>query len=397
MLRRRLSTVLAVVLVCTVSAWTAGVASADTHEELREQRQGVRQDRGKTAKKVDVLSASRADLMSKLGDLNANVAVQRAAVANARSVAEQTYQLSTQARAAEHAAAQRLAATRLKVRQQAVDAYVMPTSDESAFLSAVTSDDIDSAMRRHALLSFRAEQGVIAVDQLNAAREELDQKRVAAEEAATAAAGEAAAVEKHLSRLKTAQGQQRRVALRVNHQVRNEESHARHLASLDAQLSSQIVAEQQRMATLAAQSAAAARAVRSVSADGLHIVRVRDIWVNARIANQVAALLNAADRAGIRLSGWGYRSAESQIALRRQNCGTSHYAVYEMPASQCSPPTAPPGYSMHEVGLAIDFTCFGGSISTRSNICFRWLAANASNYGLYNLPSEPWHWSTNGH
>ena len=23
-------------------------------------------------------------------------------------------------------------------------------------------------------------------------------------------------------------------------------------------------------------------------------------------------------------------------------------------------------------------------------------ARNASRYGLYNLPSEPWHWSTNG-
>ncbi len=26
----------------------------------------------------------------------------------------------------------------------------------------------------------------------------------------------------------------------------------------------------------------------------------------------------------------------------------------------------------------------------------QWLAANASSYGFYNLPSEPWHWSTTG-
>jgi hypothetical protein len=24
------------------------------------------------------------------------------------------------------------------------------------------------------------------------------------------------------------------------------------------------------------------------------------------------------------------------------------------------------------------------------------LRANAANYGLYNLPSEPWHWSVSG-
>jgi LAS superfamily LD-carboxypeptidase LdcB len=47
---------------------------------------------------------------------------------------------------------------------------------------------------------------------------------------------------------------------------------------------------------------------------------------------------------------------------------------------------------MHERGLAVDFA----SCSTRSNPCYRWLAANAARYGLFNLPSEPWHWSTNG-
>ncbi|MGH9112319.1 MAG: hypothetical protein ACRDZN_08480 [Acidimicrobiales bacterium] len=28
--------------------------------------------------------------------------------------------------------------------------------------------------------------------------------------------------------------------------------------------------------------------------------------------------------------------------------------------------------------------------------CYRWLAGRAASYGLYNLPSEAWHWSTNG-
>ena len=27
---------------------------------------------------------------------------------------------------------------------------------------------------------------------------------------------------------------------------------------------------------------------------------------------------------------------------------------------------------------------------------FAWMKANAGQYGFYNLPSEPWHWSTNG-
>jgi hypothetical protein len=51
---------------------------------------------------------------------------------------------------------------------------------------------------------------------------------------------------------------------------------------------------------------------------------------------------------------------------------------------------------MHERGLAIDFVCNGSLITSRSSECFQWLAANAPSYGLQNLPSEPWHWSTNG-
>ena len=47
---------------------------------------------------------------------------------------------------------------------------------------------------------------------------------------------------------------------------------------------------------------------------------------------------------------------------------------------------------MHERGLAIDFD----NCSYRSSACYLWLAGNASWYGFYNLPSEPWHWSING-
>ena len=109
-----------------------------------------------------------------------------------------------------------------------------------------------------------------------------------------------------------------------------------------------------------------------------------------------AALLTAAENDGISLSGGGYRSSAGQIQTRRNNCGTSNYAVYQMPPRQCSPPTARPGTSMHERGLAIDFTYQGRIINSRSSPAFQWMKANAAGYGFYNLPSEPWHWSVNG-
>lgn len=125
-------------------------------------------------------------------------------------------------------------------------------------------------------------------------------------------------------------------------------------------------------------------------------IRVGSIQVHESIANSVNDLLAHAAREGIGLYGGGYRSAASQIALRRANCGTSEWAIWRRPSYQCRPPTARPGRSMHERGLAVDFVHNGRSVNSRSSTAFRWLNANAAAYGLFNLPSEPWHWSTNG-
>jgi hypothetical protein len=120
--------------------------------------------------------------------------------------------------------------------------------------------------------------------------------------------------------------------------------------------------------------------------------------VHTVIAPSVAAMYQAADADGIHLCGGGYRDPEQQIALRRAHCGTSAYAVYEMPASHCSPPTARPGQSMHERALAIDLTCDGVLITGRNMHCYRWVATHSATYGLYELATgeEPWHWSTSG-
>ena len=116
------------------------------------------------------------------------------------------------------------------------------------------------------------------------------------------------------------------------------------------------------------------------------------ITVAATIVDQVQGLLDAARADGVALCGGGYRDSAGQIAARKRNCGTTYYDIYQKPSSQCSPPTAIPGTSMHEKGLAIDFT----NCQTRTSSCYVWLNANAKAFGLVNLPSEPWHWSTNG-
>lgn len=128
----------------------------------------------------------------------------------------------------------------------------------------------------------------------------------------------------------------------------------------------------------------------------IHLCRVQGITVNSTIAENVNNLLNAARNQGRSFGGSGFRSYTTQVALRRSHCGTSNYDIYQKPSSQCSPPTARPGTSMHEQGLAIDFTYQQRLITSRSNQGFIWLSQNASKYGLINFPKEPWHWSVNG-
>ena len=95
------------------------------------------------------------------------------------------------------------------------------------------------------------------------------------------------------------------------------------------------------------------------------------------------------------LGGWGWRSHQRQIELRRRNCGSTHYDIYQKPPAACSPVTAIPGTSIHQDGLAIDFYCQQhGSIKNNSACgqAFQWLNCNAAQFGLVNLPSEKWHW-----
>lgn len=126
---------------------------------------------------------------------------------------------------------------------------------------------------------------------------------------------------------------------------------------------------------------------------GVDLVEVPGIGpTNASWAPQVQAMLAAAADDGVTLTGSSYRSSAQQISLRQAHCGTSYYAVFEMPPSLCSPPTARPGSSNHELGLAIDFE----NCTSRASACYEWLAANASTYGLHPLSSEPWHWSIDG-
>lgn len=159
------------------------------------------------------------------------------------------------------------------------------------------------------------------------------------------------------------------------------------LPPLKADLDRAIEEEWRRIEQLAAVDAA--------QLGGMPMTTVRGIRIHPALAPRLNALLEHAHADGVPLGGWGHRSTQSQIELRRKHCGPTPEDIYLRPAAQCSPPTAKPGKSMHERGLAVDFHLAGRSIATRSSPGYLWLAEHAATYGFYNLPSEPWHWSVN--
>lgn len=128
----------------------------------------------------------------------------------------------------------------------------------------------------------------------------------------------------------------------------------------------------------------------AVTAAGL--VQVGTTKMSKGFAARWRPLAAHAARDGVTLSGGAWRSHAAQIQLRvKHGCGGS--AINDR-SCKGNPPTAVPGRSRHETGDAIDVNLTGAG--GRSSPEYRWLARNASKYAVYNLPSEPWHWSIDG-
>lgn len=407
-MRSRLATVAAVVVLTAGGlAGTSPVGATDT-DDLEDQREEVQSQQDSLSGQMDALEATEAQVTARMADLSRQVTLQeqlrteaQRAVENANHDAELAWQ-AEQLKVAEVEALEQL------VRDLAVEAFVNPTG-QSGF-SVLSAEDPTEMAQKQALLDYQARDELALADSLETARQDLEAQRAAALEAAEVAEQRREAVQTQIDALDVAYSEQEAFADDVANRIAANLSESAGLQALDAQLAAEIQAEQARLqAELARQREAAAarnrvtptpRPAGTGSSPGpvgnVSLTTVGGITVASSIAGQLESLLAAAAADGLTFGGGGYRDSSSQIALRQAHCGTSPYAIWEMSPSQCSPPTARPGESMHERGLAIDFTCGGSAIRSRSSPCFQWLASNAASYGLYNLPSEPWHWSVNG-
>lgn len=378
-----------VALTAAAMALAPGASLAQRAGDPSAERARVRAEAAKVAAEVDAFAATAAEVEAALAALQANVRGQEALVAEANRAAEEAEAALVEAKAAVAAKAKEIEELRDEIREFAVQAFIHPPSDDA--MAALDTADPGEAAKKRAFLDMQNTNDADLLDRLNAAEEDLEVERDLADEAAERAKEKRAAAAERLGELTVARDQQAAYADQVQARLEHAQSEAAFLEQLDAKLSAKIAAEQAELARRAAASGGG----RSGGGGGgtfngsLSAVSCPatggSITVATSIANDMQALLNAAP-ASLNLCGWGWRSSQRQQELWEEHgCDTG-----------CSVPTARPGSSMHERGLAIDFTSSGQALQSRSHPAFQWLDANAGRYGLRNLPSEPWHWSTNG-
>ena len=394
---------------------------------------------GSSANQIDVLTATREEVTQKIQELDAQYAEQQGAVAQAEVAVGLANEAVGRARARVTLAENEVELARQTVRAYAVEAYITPPAEDA--LRVLSVGQADDASYANEVIKIMADDRHKVVDILVGKRKIAADESATADAAAAAAADQVAAKQAQLGELEGIRSEQESLATELDDRLDAALAEAAALAEIDCQMAAELAAQETALRNVAAVPSprlqdvavpAGAAPVGTVPANGpaptepttpnpvpgapaptsppatspppvpvpsggsVSVTSVGGITVNVAIASQIRGLLDAATAAGLNLRGGGYRSSAAQVATRRANCGSSYYDIYQKPASQCSPPTAIPGRSMHEQGRAIDFTSGGALITSRSNPAFVWLSRNASRFGMYNLPSERWHWSTNG-
>jgi hypothetical protein len=402
--RRRTTRAVALIAgstIALVALLPSSGASADTAADQRE----VKRKRAEVAAQIDTLQASDEQLDSALADIQANVRATQAAMADAQA---QVDAATARAEQAERDAAEtqaRIDSLRSEVVDAAVNAYIDPQGDKA--LDVFREQSANDAASKQALIDATSGAKLDVVDEFKSARQQLDDQRAAAEKARAEAASRRDSLAEKKSGYDAALAQQQTLADQVSARLNDRLAESQALAAVDSQLSTKLAAEQAALAArLAASRATSSSSGSSGGGSGGGSVtvpvitkpglsNVGGITVASSIAGNLSSLLDAASSAGFNLGGSGYRDSSSQIQLRREHCGTSDYAIYQMPPEQCSPATAIPGRSKHEQGLAVDFTIGGRTLSS-SDAAYRWMVANAPSFGWTPLAGEPWHWSVGG-
>ncbi len=366
-------------------------------EELKEEREKIQLEVAAAAARVSAADATHEEVAKALDDINGLVDLHQARLLDAEQAVRSAEQLVTQAEARRAEIEVEMEGLRELVSDLAVMAFTGEAGENGEDLTAfLLSDNPTEAIRRRSLVEFQTgnlSDGLDRMRLLDAEAAQVEADRARAVEAALI--NQTEAINRQLE-LDKAVDIQTELVLDVEARLEQRLAEASYLEEIDSEKAAEIRQQEEVIAKrvraeAAAKAAAEARrraAARPAPANADDIVEAEGFWVHSSVQGQVAQMIRDARSAGVTLSGYSYRSPQRTAELRVINGCPD---VYNASPSRCRIPTARPGTSMHERGLAIDFrSCWRGSA------CFTWLSNNASKYDYKNLPSESWHWSTNG-
>ena len=427
--------VFALLAASLAAVYTEGVPLLDAQfseedeeiDELKEEREQAVKEAAHAASDIDVFEATVDELTEALDQLNALVELQEGRVEDAEKAHQNALDSIEDARNRQAEIGVEIDAVKVHMTRLAVSSFTGESQGDDEVTGLLLSEDPGESARFMHLLELQTGSLNDGIDRLRALETEAEQLVGVEQEAVEAAAALLETVEEREAELADAVERQSAVVTAAEIRLEAQVAEAAILAERDAELATEISDKQ---------TAINQRVTQSARRNGIEIpppVELEDIVVidfyepgvlpepeidpdtgeelpilipldvepffqvevHKDIEEQTRRLYQAAFDQGIDLAGWGYRPIQLQIELRAAHCGGSEFDIWHKPVSQCSPPTARPGFSKHEQGRAIDFTFNGGSIRSRDSAGFRWLASNAPQYGFVNLPSEPWHWSIN--
>jgi len=389
--RRLLAAVLGVSLLLS----SASIAGAETPDELREKRKQTQAEEAAAAADVDIAAIDAEDVQRALDAIDQDVDAQGAAVEAARRGVAQARSETAAARARILELEARKDDATKRMQAQAVEAFVSFQGPGSS-LSFLDKDPWQQA-RATSMVEFATGSSLEALDDLRVIGADLDAQNRRADEAEIEAQTKTKELEFRLTELNAARDRESDILDQASARLDDRLAELASLQAVDAQLAADIRNEEQKIAdAIAARSRTYSGPFKIPDDLEVELTRVRGIRVNVLIADRLEGLLAAMSAKGYQLGGGGYRSPNSQIDLRRKNCGSSDYDIWRKPASRCRPPTAPPGRSAHERGLAVDFTFGGRALRSRRSAVYKAMKEIAPKFGFKNLPSEPWHWSVTG-
>ena len=429
-LRRRRLSALGLLLAVAVAAG-AGPVAAQSDEDIIEDRKARREETLQAAQaaseNLDAATAEADDLIDALNKAQDAKYAQQTALNEAERAVADAEAVVQEAKTKIAELEEELLATQEGLREAVIQSYVSFQAPTGT-LSVLGADPWENA-HEEALAEFATGSGIDDIDDLRRLGEELERWRIRAAEAADAARAHRREAALILADLLAAVDREAELSVAAEERVERRLYEVQTIKQIDAEYAAEIEAAERRIAEALARQRAEEEARRraeeaaarrraeeeaarlraeqepgrqplagSVNPDDADftLVSVRGIQVNSAIAAGTEGLLAAMEAEGFDLGGWGYRNHQDQINLRRSHCGASDDAIWHMPSHQCRPPTARPGRSNHEKGLAIDFTNSGRLIISRSSSVFQALQRIAPGFGFKNLPSEPWHWSVDG-